>query len=312
MIGYVARRLVAVIPVLGVVALFVFLLLYLAPGDPATFIAGESATAEQVAAIRHTLGLDQSFAVRFGSWVSSLLRGDLGTSIFANQPVLQMILERVEPTLSLAVVTLVLATLIGVPVGVWSAWRFGSWLDRLIMAGAVLGFSLPAFVGGYLLAYVFGVKLKLLPVQGYASLGQGFGPWLEHLILPALALSGAYMALIARVTRATVIETLRQDYIRTARAKGGNTRTLLRHALRNAATSIVTVIGLGIAILISGTIIIESVFAIPGLGLLTVDSILRHDYPVIQGLVLFFSFAYVLINLLVDLSYSLIDPRIQH
>jgi peptide/nickel transport system permease protein len=224
-----------------------------------------------------------------------------------------MIAQRIEPTLSLMATTLVFAAVVGIPLGAYAAWKSGSWLDRLVMAGAVIGFSVPAFVLGYALAYVFAVQLRWLPVQGYVPLAEGVGPWLANLILPSLALSGAYIALIARITRATMIEVLRQDYIRTARAKGVSDRGLLFvHALKNSAVPIVTVVGIGVAVLISGTVIIESVFSIPGLGLLTVDSILRRDYPVIQAVILLFSFAYVLVNLLIDLSYTLLDPRIRY
>ena len=313
MFAYVVRRILATIPVMAVVALFVFSLLYIAPGDPAAVIAGDQATPEDVERIRTSLGLDRPFLVRFGDWVWRILQGDLGTSIFTNLPVSTMIAQRIEPTLSLMVLTLLLAVGVAVPMGVVAAWKQGTLVDRAVMVFAVLGFSVPVFVVGYLLAYVFALELDWLPVQGYTSFSEGFWPWLENLILPAVALGGVYIALIARITRATMLEVLSQDYIRTARAKGvGQRGILFLHALKNAAVPIVTVIGIGIALLIGGAVVTESVFAIPGLGRLTVDAILRRDYPVIQGVVLLFSFVYVLVNLAIDLAYTLFDPRIRY
>ena len=251
--------------------------------------------------------------MRFGAWVWDIARGDLGTSIFTNLPVSRMIAQRIEPTLSLCVVTLILAISIAVPMGVIAAWKQGTTIDRAVMAFAVLGFSVPVFVVGYVLAYIFALELDWLPVQGYTPFREGFFPWLENLILPAVALGGVYIALIARITRATMLEVLQQDYIRTARAKGAGQRSILfLHALKNAAVPIVTVIGIGLALLIGGAVVTESVFAIPGLGRLTVDAILRRDYPVIQGVVLLFSFVYVLVNLMIDLLYTLFDPRIRY
>ncbi|WP_198375533.1 ABC transporter permease [Neoroseomonas rubea] len=313
MFAYVVRRVLATIPVMAVVALFVFSLLYIAPGDPAAVIAGDQATPEDVERIRASLGLDRPYLVRFGAWVFDILRGDLGVSIFTNLPVSLMIKQRLEPTLSLMVVTLILAVSIAVPMGVIAAARVGTFVDKFVMAFAVLGFSVPVFVVGYLLAYVFALELEWLPVQGYTPFSEGFFPWIENLILPAVALGSVYIALIARITRASMLEVLQQDYIRTARAKGAGQRSILfLHALKNAAVPIVTVIGIGIALLIGGAVVTESVFAIPGLGRLTVDAILRRDYPVIQGVVLLFSFTYVLVNLLIDILYTLFDPRIRY
>jgi peptide/nickel transport system permease protein len=313
MFAYVIRRILATIPVMAVVALFVFSLLYIAPGDPAAVIAGDQATPADVERIRQSLGLDRPYLVRFGDWVWHILHGDLGVSIFTNLPVTTMIQQRIEPTLSLMILTLILAVSIAVPLGVVAAWKHGTWIDRLVMGMAVLGFSIPVFVVGYLLAYIFALELDWLPVQGYTTFREGFFPWLENLILPSIALGGVYIALIARITRATMLEVLQQDYVRTAKAKGvGQTAILFLHALKNAAVPIVTVIGIGIALLIGGAVVTESVFAIPGLGRLTVDAILRRDYPVIQGVVLLFSFVYVLVNLLIDLLYTLFDPRIRY
>jgi peptide/nickel transport system permease protein len=311
--GYVTRRILSTIPVMAVVALFVFSLLYIAPGDPAAIIAGDQATPADIERIRQSLGLERPFLVQFGDWLWRILHGDLGTSIFTNLPVSNLIAQRIEPTLSLMLVTLILAIGVAVPLGVAAAWKAGSWIDRLVMVFAVFGFSVPVFVISYLLAYVFALELDWLPVQGYTPIAQGFWPWLKNLILPAIALGAVYIALIARMTRATMLEVLQQDYIKTARAKGiGQSGILFVHALKNAAVPIVTVIGLGIAALIGGAVVTESVFVIPGLGRLTVDSILRRDYPVIQGLVLLFSFAYVLVNLGIDLLYTLLDPRIRY
>jgi peptide/nickel transport system permease protein len=313
MLVYIARRVIATIPVMAVVALFVFSLLYIAPGDPAAVIAGDQATPDDVERIRQSLGLDRPFLIRFGEWAWQILHGDLGTSIFTNLPVTTMIAQRFEPTLSLMAITLIFAVGVAVPIGVLAAWKAGTFIDRLIMAFAVFGFSVPVFVIAYLLAYLFALELEWLPVQGYTPLSEGLWPWFQNLILPAIALGCVYIALIARVTRAAMLEVLQQDYVRTARAKGiGQGGILFVHALKNAAVPIVTVIGIGIALLIGGAVVTESVFAIPGLGRLTVDAILRRDYPLIQGLVLLFSFVYVLVNLMIDLSYTLLDPRIRY
>ncbi len=313
MFAYVSRRVASTIPVMAIVALFVFSLLYIAPGDPAAIIAGDQASPADIDRIREGLGLDRPFLIRFGEWLWNVLQGNLGTSIFTNLPVTKMIGQRLEPTISLMILTLILSIGIAVPVGVLAAWKQGTWIDRLIMVMAVFGFSVPVFVVGYLLAYVFALQLDWFPVQGYTPIANGFGPWLANLVLPSIALGGVYIALIARITRATMLEVLSQDYIRTAKAKGVGSRTILfLHALKNAAVPIVTVIGIGVALLIGGAVVTESVFAIPGLGRLVVDAILRRDYPVIQGVILLFSFVYVLVNLGVDLLYTLFDPRIRY
>lgn len=313
MLAYIIRRLIATVPVMGVVALFVFSLLYIAPGDPAAMIAGDLATSEDIARIHAKLGLDEPFLLRFGHWLWGVLHGDLGISIFTNLPVTQLIGQRLEPTVALTLTTLVVTVVLAVPLGVLAAWKVGTWIDRLVMLVAVLGFSLPAFVLAYLLVLAFSIELPLLPVQGYVSIRDGFVPFISHLILPSAALGLIYGALIARVTRASMLEVLSQDYIRTAAAKGlADGQVLLRHALKNAAVPIATVIGIGVALLISGVIVTETVFAIPGIGRLTVDAILRRDYPVIQGVILLFSAAYVLVNLAVDISYTLLDPRVRY
>jgi len=313
MLAYVVRRIVSTIPVMLIVALFVFSLLYIAPGDPAAVIAGDQATPQDVERIRISLGLDRPYLIRFGGWLWDVVNFDLGKSIFTNLPVTLMIAQRIEPTLALCVATLLLAVSVAVPLGVIAAWKQGSWIDRAVMTFAVFSFSVPVFVVGYLPAYFFALRLDWLPVQGYTPIAQGFWPFLQNLILPAVTLGSAYMALIARITRATMLEVLAQDYVRTAKSKGVGQRTVLFvHALKNAAVPIVTVVGIGVALLIGGAVVTESVFAIPGLGRLTVDAILRRDYPVIQGVILMFSFAYVLVNLAVDLLYTLFDPRIRY
>jgi peptide/nickel transport system permease protein len=313
MLGYILRRLLATVPVMLIVAVLVFLMLRLTPSDPAAIIAGDNATSEQVAEIRKRLGLEEPIATQFYIWTARMLQGDLGESFFFRKTVVELILERLEPTLSLALVTIVFAVIIAVPLGTLAAWRHGGWLDAVVMGFSVLGFSVPVFVIGYLLIYVFAVELNWLPVQGYQRIGQGVGGWLWRLILPAMTLSVIYIALIARITRTSVLEVMNEDYIRTARAKGQTEwRVLTRHALSNAAVPIVTVIGLGIALLIGGVVVTESVFTIPGLGRLTVDAVLARDYPTIQAVILLFSFAYVLINLAVDVTYTFLDPRIRY
>ena len=311
--AFIARRLLATLPVLLIVAVLVFLLLRMGPDDPAAILAGDAADAQQIERIRTSLGLDRPLPVQFGIWLGKLLGGDLGESFYYKTQVGTLIGQRLEATLSLALITVAFAVAVAVPMGVLAAWRPGSRLDRMLMGLSVLGFSVPAFVLAYLLVWLVSVKLGWLPVQGYTPLADGVGPWLRHLILPALTVSVTYIALIARVTRAVLLDTLGEDYIRTAHAKGlPETTVLVRHALRNAAVPIGTVIGIGVALLISGVVVTESIYAIPGLGRLTVDAVLARDFPTLQGLILLFSLSYVLVNLLVDLSYVLFDPRIRY
>jgi len=311
--SYILRRLASTVLVMGIVAVFVFLLLHLSPGDPAAIIAGDNATTEQIDAIRRHLGLDDALPVQFFRWLIAVLRGDFGISIFSNEPVLKLISQRVEPTLSLALTTLIVAVTLAVSFGVIAAWKAGSWIDRLLMVVSVIGFSVPVFVVGYMLIYVFSITLRWLPVQGYSPIDQGLWPWFERLILPSIALGLAYVALIARITRTAMLDVLAEDYIRTAKAKGVATSSmLLKHALKNAGVPIVTVIGIGVALLIGGVVITETVFNIPGVGRLVVDAISKRDYPIIQGVILIFSGVYVLVNLAVDLSYTLLDPRIRY
>ncbi len=313
MLTFIVRRIVATIPVLVIVGLIVFLMLRLLPGDPAASIVGDGGTSADIDRIRTQLGLNDSLFTQFAIWGSKLLHGDLGESFLQKQPIDLLIAQRLEPTFSLAALTIVIAVAVSVPLGVLAAWKQGSWIDRCLMGMSVVGFSVPVFVVGYLAIWFFSLYLHWFPTQGYSRLSEGVGPWLLRLVLPASTLAIVYVALIARVTRAAVTEALGEDHVRTARAKGlSEWRVLVRHALANASVPIVTVIGLGAALLIGGVVVTETVFAIPGLGQLTVDAVLARDYPLIQGLTLFFSIIYVAINLLVDLSYVLLDPRIRY
>lgn len=313
MAAFLIRRLLSLVPVLLVVAVVVFMLLRWVPGDPAAVIAGESATAEQVAALRQRMGLDQPVTHQFALWLGQVLQGDFGESYYFRKPVLELIVQRMEPTLALGAFALLLAVVVAVPMGVIAAFSQGSWLDRAVMAASVLGFSTPVFVVGYALMYLFAVELEWLPVQGYARLSEGLGPFLERLLLPGVTLALVYVALVARITRTSVLEVLGEDHVRTARAKGLTEReVLVHHALRNAAVPVLTVIGIGLAVLIGGAVVTESVFAIPGLGRLTVEAVLSRDFPVIQALILLFSTGYVLVNLLIDIGYAFLDPRIRY
>jgi len=313
MISYVLRRLAATVPVLGFVGLFVFFLLRLTPGDPAILIAGDQATTQQIASIRAQLGLDRPLIEQLVSWAGQLAQGDLGRSVFSDMEVTRLIGMRIEPTAMLALVAILMALAIALPLGTLSALKAGSRLDRAVMAFAMVGFSSPVFVVAFLLVYVFALSLGWFPTQGYVPLAQGLLPCLNSLILPGLALAMLYAALLARVTRASLLEVLSEDYVRTAHAKGMRPAlVVLRHALKNCAIPVVTVVGVGIAALLGGVVVTETVFNIPGLGRLTTDAILRRDYPVVQGLILVFSLVYVTVNLLVDLSYVLFDPRIRY
>jgi len=313
MLAYIGKRLLATIPVMAVVAVLVFAMLRLTPGDPAAILAGASATTQDVADIRAKLGLDAPLLTQFFAWIGRMATGDFGESFFFKKQVAELVADRIEPTLMLALTTMTLSILVAVPLGVLAAYRQGTWIDRIVMGFAVLGFSVPVFVIGYVLIYVFAIELAWLPVQGYQPLAEGLGGCLQRLVLPSVTLSVIYVALIARITRTSVLEVLGEDYIRTARAKGlTDVVVLMRHALRNAAVPIVTVIGIGIALLIGGVVVTESVFSIPGLGRLTVDAVLARDYPTIQAVILLFSFVYVLVNLGVDLLYTVLDPRIRY
>ncbi|MGD1884466.1 MAG: ABC transporter permease [Paracoccaceae bacterium] len=313
MFGYIVQRILAAIPVMGFVALFVFLLLRLTPGDPAAILAGDTATPEQLEAIRESLGLNDPIFTQFFRWVGQLLQGDFGTSILSGKPVIELIGDRMEPTISLALTTIILSVTIAVPLGVVAAWKQGTLIDRFVMLLSVLGFSVPVFVIGYLMISLFSMELKWFPVQGFRPIGEGLGDFLHRIALPTFTLTLLYIALIARITRTSMLEILGDDYVRTARAKGlPESRVLMRHALRNCSVPIITVIGIGFALIISGVVVTESVFNLPGLGRLTVDAVLSRDYPVIQAVILLASLIYVVINLLIDIAYVLLDPRIRY
>ncbi|RWQ26436.1 ABC transporter permease [Mesorhizobium sp.] len=313
MAAYILRRSISAIAVMAMVGIVVFLLLRLAPGDPAAMMAGEAASAEMIGSIREKLGLNASLPVQFVHWVRDMLGGDFGTSIFAGRPVLELISQRLEPTISLSILTMILSVTVGVSFGILAAWRAGGLVDRVLAAFSALGFSVPVFVIGYFLIYFFAIRTHWLPVQGYRPIEEGPRPWFVHLVLPTLALSLAYIAFIARVTRASMLEVLSEDYMRTAAAKGASSYAMLfHHALKNAGVPILTVIGISFAYLIGGVVLTETVFNIPGIGRLVVDAINNRDYPIIQSVLILTSGLYVLINLAVDLAYSLIDPRIRY
>ena len=313
MVVYIVQRILAAIPVMGFVALFVFLLLRLTPGDPAAIIAGDTATPEQLAAIRESLGLNDPMFVQFYNWITQLLQGNFGTSILSGKPVIELIADRMEPTISLALTTIILSVIIAVPLGVIAAWKQGTLIDRFVMLLSVLGFSVPVFVIGYLMISLFSMQLGWFPVQGFEPISAGLGEFFHRIALPTFTLTLLYIALIARITRTSMLEILGDDYVRTARAKGlPESRVLMRHALRNCSVPIITVIGIGFALIISGVVVTESVFNLPGLGRLTVDAVLSRDYPVIQAVILLASLIYVVINLLIDIAYVLLDPRIRY
>ncbi|MGE0737501.1 MAG: ABC transporter permease [Alphaproteobacteria bacterium] len=312
MARFLALRLLAAIPVMGVVAIVVFALLRLS-GRPGALLAGDAATPEQIAKINADLGLDRPLVEQFLLWIGNLLSGDLGYSFHSRISVAKLIADRIEPTLSLAATTLLFSIAIAVPMGVIAAWRHGRAADTGVMIFAVIGFSVPVFVLGYFWVFVFSMNLDWLPVQGFVPIGKGLGEFLRHLALPTLALSAIYIALVARITRTSMLESLSQDYIRTAYAKGASTFAVLtRHALRNAAVPIVSVIGIGLVLLVGGVVVTETVFNIPGIGGLIVDAILGRDYPIIQGVLLLLALVYVMINLLIDFLYTLLDPRIRY
>ena len=313
MLGYITRRLLAVIPVMIIVALFVFLILRLTPGDPAAILAGDSATPAQLERIRDRLGLNLPLYEQFFQWVRMMFQGDLGVSLISNTPVSTMIGQRIWPTLNIAMLTIFLSVLIAVPMGVLAAWRHRSWVDYAVMSFSVLGFSVPVFVIGYIFIQIFAIELRWLPVQGYTAPTQDLLGFFQRALLPSFTLATIYVALIARMTRASMLDVLGEDYVRTARAKGlRESAILFRHALRNAAVPIMTIIGTGFALLVAGVVVTESVFNIPGVGRLTVDAILARDYPVIQAMILLTAGLYVLVNLLIDISYTIIDPRIRY
>jgi peptide/nickel transport system permease protein len=309
---YLARRLLAAIPVMVMVATAVFLLLFLTPGDPAAVILGADARPEQVAELRARLGLDQPVYIQLGNWYLRLLRGDLGQSIFENRPVIEAVISRAEPTLLLTSLATLVAVTLGLTLGLLAALRHGRWQDTGAMVVAIGGVSMPTFWLGLNLIFVFGVVLGWLPVAGYEPLSSGLWPSLRYLILPAITLGLFQAALLARLTRSMMLETLGDDYVRTARAKGlAEHAVIIRHAFRNALIPLLTVIGLIFAALMGGAVITEQVFNIPGVGRMLIQAVARRDYPVVQGVVMIVAGLYVLINLVVDVLYGYLDPRLR-
>ncbi len=312
MTGYVIRRVLAMIPVLLVVALIVFALIHFAPGDPAALIVGTYATEEKYELVREQLGLNEPMYVQLGIWFKNLATGDLGESLFGRTTVTEMIATRIIPTFSVAFFTLIFAVTLAVPMGVVAAWKSNTWVDRVVMILSTIGYSIPLFWLGFIFILLFAVKLDWFPAAGYVAPSEHFGQYLYRMVLPMLSTGLVVMALIARMTRATMLEVLNEDYIRTARSKGlADTKVLIAHALRNAMLPIVTVIGISLALLLGGVVVTENVFAIPGLGRLLVNALSHRDYPVIQGTVLVFAAIIATVNLLVDLSYAVFDPRIR-
>jgi peptide/nickel transport system permease protein len=310
---YVLRRLLAVVPVMLVVATVTFVLVHLAPGDPASVIAGPYASADDVAKLRHQLGLDEALPVQLVRWYGRLLRGDLGDSIFLRRPVTEAIVDRLEPTLLLTTWATLVAILIGVPAGIVSARYHNSAVDQSLMGLALVGLSVPNFLLGLLMILVFGVWLRWLPVAGYVPVEAGVWSNLRSLVMPSLALGLVQSALIARITRSSMLDVLREQFVLTGRAKGlAENVVVYKHALKNAIIPTLTVIGITFALLIGGAVVIETVFNIPGLGRLIISAVLRRDYPVIQGVVLLIAVTYTAVNLLVDLAYLVVDPRVRY
>jgi peptide/nickel transport system permease protein len=310
---YVAQRVVAMVPVLLIVAVFTFSLIHIVPGDPAIILAGDQATPERVARLQERMGLNKPLPEQFAIWITKALQGDLGVSPANNYPVAKQIGQRLEPTLSIGVLALLLSMVVAVPLGVLAAWKVNTWIDRASMIFAVLAFSIPVFWLEYNMVTLFAVNLEWFPALGYKPLSEGIGPWLKHITLPVIAVGIISAALPARVTRSTMLEILKEDYVRTARAKGlVEQAVLVRHALRNAMVPILTMFGLSLAGMIGGLVISEQVFAIPGVGQLIVGAVSNRDYPLIQATMLLVAVSYVIVNLLIDLTYLYFDPRIRY
>ncbi len=311
--SYLARRLMGMAVVIFLVLTIAFFIVRLAPGDPAALMLGPEATAEDAAELRQQLGLDQPIAVQYLKFLGNAARGDLGTSIFFKQPVTQVLLGRAEPTVFLSLFSLAIALVIAVPIGNYAAYRRGSFLDQASISTAMLAASVPSFWTGLMLQRYLATDLGWFPASGYGGPDAHFWERMRHLLLPSMVLGIVNSALILRFTRASMLDILGEDYIRTARAKGmGEARVVLRHALKNAAIPIITVIGLTFALLVSGAVVTERVFNIPGMGNLVVSAVLRRDYPVIQGTLIVVASLYVLINLLTDLAYLLVDKRVKY
>lgn len=306
------RRLLTLVPVLAVVGVVVFVLVHVAPGDPAAVMAGNEATPERVAQLRHDMGLDLPIWEQFVTWVAGVARGDLGRSYFLDEPVTESLVQRMEPTGLLTLYALLFSILIGLPAGIIAALRRNSWIDRLTMVTSLGGVSIPSFWLGILLILAFAVRLRVLPAAGYVSFTKDPLENFRYLLMPAFSLGLQSAALLARVVRSSMLDVLQDDYVRTARAKGLRDRiVLVRHALPNAMIPTLTIIGNSLGTLLGGAIVTEQVFNIPGVGRLVVESVLRRDFPVIQGAVLAIAAVYVLVNLVVDIAYVIADPRIR-
>lgn len=313
MSGYIVRRTIALLPVLLIVATVGFFLIYLTPGDPASVMLGPDATTDDLDNLRHLMGLDRPLLVQLARWYVRTLQADFGYSIFLQRPVLNAIFERIEPTLLLTLMSLFVAVAIGIPAGVVAAVRRNTWVDQSAMGIALFGVSVPNFWLGLNLILVFSVYFGLFPVAGYVPLAQSLSGAFRSLVLPSVTLGISSSALIARMTRSSMLEVLGQDYVRTARAKGNRERKVIYgHALRNAMIPTITVIGLALGGLLSGAVVTETVFALPGVGRLVISSVLRRDYPVVQGVLMFIAAIYVLVNLLIDLLYVYLDPRVKY
>ncbi len=313
MLRYIARRLLLLIPVLLIVAVVAFIITNVIPGDPVRLMLGDFATEAEIAAMEEKLGFDQPFHIRFVSWLGNIVRGDLGDSLFLQMPVTQAIISRLEPTILLAIIGQLIGILIGVPLGVLAAVKHRTAIDQSAIVLALAGISVPSFWLAIMLMMVFAVNLGWFPTSGYRPIAQaGFG-MIRYLILPGISLGVMQSALLARMTRSAMLDVLKQDYIRTARAKGLAEKIIIsRHALKNAMIPIITVLGFSMAALLGGTWIIETVYNIPGTGALAITAILRRDYPIIQGSMIFIALIYVVVNLVVDISYAFINPRVRY
>lgn len=312
MLGYIVKRLLSTIPVLFVVSLVIFFIIHITPGDPAAAILGMEATEAQIEELNKELGFDRPIVEQYVSWVAGVFRGDLGNSIFMKMPVTEAIAEHVGPTLSLAILAQVIAIILAIPFGMVAAYKRGSATDATLMGMSLFGMAVPSFLLGLLLMLVVGVKLQWLPVAGYAPLEKGFSEHLKYLILPAISLGAIQAALITRMTRSSMLDVLNLNYIKTARSKGlQEWRVLLKHAFRNAFLPILTVIGQTFGTLVTGAVVVETIFNIPGLGQLIMNSITRRDFTVIQGVVMTVTVMYIFINLVIDLLYGAIDPRVR-
>jgi peptide/nickel transport system permease protein len=310
---YILRRLISIIPILWLVSVLVFSLIHLVPGDPVMVILGTTAEKVQVEAMRHKLGLDQPLLVQYGSWIGNLLRGELGRSIVSDEPVMEMILHRLPTTLTVAAAALLLSLSISIPAGILSSLRHNTYTDYVFMGLVILAVSMPSFWLALLFILLFSVKLRLLPMMGWVSIFADFWEGLKYLILPAMSLAFILAAVVARMTRSSMLEVLREDYIVTALSKGTPKRLIVfKHALKNAFAPVLTIIGFQVGFLLGGTVVIEDIYSIPGVGRLIFTAITNRDYPVVQGCILMVTVVYVFVNAAVDLAYAYFDPRLSY